>query len=230
MFPLRDLNPSRSTPWVTYAILALNIAVFVHQVQLRLAGGDQAYAGFVTTMGLVPDYLMSPSLWGRMPVPAPLTILTSMFVHGGLLHLAGNMLYLWVFADNVEDAMGPVRFVLFYLMCGFAAAASQVMLMPHSPVPMVGASGAIAGVLGAYLVLYPRAQVLTLIFLIFIVRLVYLPAVVLLGLWFIMQVLSAGGTADAGVAFFAHIGGFAVGALSVRAFVRRSPPVRVIPL
>ncbi len=223
MFPLRDLNPSRTTPWVTYAVLAINVAVFLHQIQVRIGGGDAAYVGFVTALGLVPELLLSPTTWDQMPVPAPLTLLTSMFVHGGLLHLAGNMLYLWVFADNVEDAMGSARFAIFYVLCGLGAAASQVALMPDSSVPMVGASGAIAGVLGAYLILYPRAQVLTLIFLIFIVRLVYLPAAVLLGIWFLIQVISASRSAGAGVAWFAHIGGFLVGALLVRAFARNRP-------
>lgn len=222
MIPLRDENPSRTTPWVTYAILAANIAVFLYQIQVRLTGGDEAYVQLVYRLGLVPEQLTSPSLWSAMPIPAPLTVLTSMFVHGDLFHIAGNMLYLWVFADNVEDAMGHVRFTLFYLLSGVAAAGLQVALMPGSDIPMVGASGAIAGVLGAYLILYPGAQVLTLVFLFIFIRIMYLPAVILLGLWFVIQVLSAGGGDGAGVAWFAHIGGFVGGVLMVPVFAVRA--------
>lgn len=221
MIPLKDFNPSRTTPWVTYGLLAVNVIVFLWQVQLRLSVSDQASVTFVMRLGLVPAYLLSPSIWSQMIVPAPLTLVTSMFVHGGLFHLAGNMLYLWVFGDNVEDAMGPVRFVLFYLLCGLGAAVSQVVLMPGSVVPMVGASGAIAGVLGAYMILYPAARVLTLVFLFIFVRLMVLPAVLLLGLWFLLQLLSAVVGGGAGVAWFAHIGGFLVGVVLVRGFAAR---------
>ena len=156
-------------------------------------------------------------------MPAPLTLFTSMFVHGDLFHLAGNMLYLWVFGDNVEDMMGPFRFLAFYVLCGLGAAATQVALMPGSEVPMVGASGAIAGVLGAYALLFPGAQVLTLVFLLIFIRIMYLPAFVLLGIWFLIQVLSAGGGSEAGVAWWAHIGGFVAGALLLRTFAVRRP-------
>ncbi len=221
MIPLKDFNPSRTTPWVTYSLLAVNVIVFLWQFQLRLSAGDQASVSFVMRLGLVPAYLLSPSIWSQMIVPAPLTLVTSMFVHGGLFHLAGNLLYLWVFGDNVEDAMGPVRFALFYLLCGLGAAASQVILMPGSVVPMVGASGAIAGVLGAYMILYPAARVLTLVFLFIFVRLMVLPAVLLLGLWFLLQLLAAAAGGGAGVAWFAHIGGFLVGVVLVRGFAAR---------
>ena len=221
MIPLRDHNPSRHTPWVTYLILGANVAMFAYQMQVRALAGDGAYAALVGRLGVVPAYLTTPALWERMAVPAPLTLLTSMFLHGDPLHLIGNMLYLWVFADNVEDAMGPLRFAVFYLLCGLAAAGTQIAMMPDSTVPMIGASGAIAGVLGAYLVLYPSAQVLTLVFLLFFVRLIYLPAVLLLGFWFLLQLLSAGGGAGAGVAWFAHIGGFLAGFLLVNAFAVR---------
>ncbi len=228
MIPLKDLNPSRSTPVVTYTVLAVNIAVFLYQVQLQFAGGAEAYTNFVTQMGLVPQALLSPSVWGAMPIPAPLTLLTSMFVHGDLFHLAGNMLYLWVFADNVEDAMGSARFVAFYAACGLGAAGAQLLVMPESQVPMVGASGAIAGVLGAYMILYPSARVLTLVFLFFFARMMYLPAVLLLGVWFVIQLLSAVGSSGAGVAWFAHIGGFVVGVVLIKAFAapaqRPRPP------
>ena len=215
MIPLRDYNPSRTTPWVTYLLVGLNLAVFAFQIRLQLVGGEQAYAGFVYQTGLVPRYLLSPAVWSQMPLPAPLTIFTSMFVHAGVLHLGGNLLYLWIFGDNVEDAMGHFRFLFFYVLCGCGAAMSQVVLMPSSTIPMVGASGAIAGVLGAYLILYPGAQVLTLVFLFVFVRVMYLPAIVLLGIWFAIQIISATGGTGAGVAWFAHIGGFVVGVLAV---------------
>lgn len=222
MIPIRDENPNRSTPWITYLLLGANVAVFLYQMQVRLNLGPEAYAALVTRLGLVPHLLLSPGSWGAAPVPAPLTLFTSMFVHADLLHLGGNMLYLWVFADNVEDAMGPGRFTLFYVLCGLGAALSQAFLLPASTVPMVGASGAIAGVLGAYLILYPGARVLTLVFLFIFIRVMYLPAVLLLGLWFLLQLVSAGSGSQAGVAWFAHIGGFVVGVVLVGAFASRA--------
>ena len=221
MIPLRDVNPSRHTPWATYVLVAINVAVFVQQLNLQMTGGQQAMMAFINRVGLVPYLLLSPNSWGLTPLLPPMTVFSSMFVHAGLMHLLGNMLYLWIFADNVEDAMGSLRFLVFYLLCGVSAAATQVILLPDSTVPMVGASGAIAGVLGAYLILYPGAQVLTLIFLLFFVRLVYLPAVVLLGLWFLIQLLSAGSGGTAGVAWFAHIGGFVAGVLLISRFAVR---------
>ncbi len=210
---------------MTWLLLAANLGMFAYQIQVRALGGDEAYVTLFFRLGLIPEAITSPGVWASMPVPAPLTLFSSMFVHGDLFHLAGNMLYLWIFGDNVEDVMGPVRFLLFYVLCGLGAAATQVALMPGSEVPMVGASGAIAGVLGAYALLYPRAQVLTLVFLLFFIRIMYLPAVVLLGIWFLMQVLSAGGSGGgAGVAWWAHIGGFVVGLLFVRTFATRLQP------
>lgn len=223
MIPLRDENPSRHTPWMMWLLLAGNLAMFVYQIQIRAAGGDDAYVELFFRLGLIPEALTSPGVWTSMPVPAPLTLFSSMFVHGDFFHLAGNMLYLWIFGDNVEDVMGPFRFLAFYLLCGLGAAATQVAIMPASDVPMVGASGAIAGILGAYALLYPRARVLTLVFLLIFVRIMYLPAVVLLGIWFLMQLLSAGSSAGAGVAWWAHIGGFVVGVVLVRALAARLP-------
>jgi membrane associated rhomboid family serine protease len=157
-----------------------------------------------------------------------LTILTAMFMHGGFLHIIGNMLFLWIFGNNVEDAMGPLRFMVFYLLGGFAAAALQVAVSPDSTAPLIGASGAIAGVLGGYILLYPRARVLTLVFIIFLVTLIELPAAVVLGLWFLQQIyFGAAGLADptggagGGVAYFAHIGGFAFGLIFIRLFAKR---------
>jgi len=221
VIPLRDENPSRHTPWMMWLLLAGNLAMFAYQILVRASGGDDAYVALFFRLGLIPEALTSPSAWASMTIPAPLTLFSSMFVHGDIFHLGGNMLYLWVFGDNVEDVMGPWRFLIFYLLCGLGAAATQVALMPGSDVPMVGASGAIAGVLGAYVLLYPRAQVLTLVFLLIFIRIMYLPAVVLLGIWFLMQVLSASRGGGAGVAWWAHIGGFVVGILLVRAFAVR---------
>jgi len=218
MIPLRDENPTRTRPFVNHALVAINVAVFIYHLMLGVEGGDDAYMGFVQQMGLTPGLLTSPSTWSQTVIPAPLTLLTSMFVHGGILHLAGNMLYLWVFGDNIEDTLGHISYLLFYLACGFGAAIAQVLIEPGSVVPMVGASGAIAGVLGAYLVLHPHAQVLTLVFLVIFIRIMYLPASILLGIWFAMQIFSAFAGGGGGVAWYAHIGGFLVGVLLVSVF------------
>lgn len=223
MIPLKDLNPTAKTSWATYLLVGANLLVFLLQLQIGLAEGQAASIAFIERLGLVPAYLLTPTLWSAMPISAPLTVFTSMFVHGSLLHLLGNLLYLWVFGDNVEDAMGSIRFLAFYLSCGVGAAITQAAMATDSIVPMVGASGAIAGVLGAYLVLYPRAKVLTLVFLIFFIRLIYLPAIVLLGLWFLIQLVSATGGNDVGVAWYAHVGGFVMGLLLIRSFIVRAP-------
>lgn len=219
MIPLRDENPTRTTPYVNHALVALNIALFVYQVWLSIERGPEATTTFVQRLAVTPALLLSPSGWGQMVIPAPLTLLTSMFVHGGIAHLAGNMLYLWVFGDNIEDTLGHLNYLLFYLACGIGAAVSQVLIEPGSTIPMVGASGAIAGVLGAYLVLHPQAQVLTLVFLVIFIRIMYLPAVVLLGIWFAIQIFSAVTGGGAGVAWYAHVGGFLVGVLLVGTFL-----------
>ena len=233
MIPLRDDNPTRTTPFVNHMLVAINIAVFAYQLMLAYDGGEPAYIGFVQKLAVTPSLLLSPSTWAQTAIPAPLTLLTSMFVHGGILHLAGNMLYLWIFGDNIEDTLGHINYVFFYLACGLGAALSQVIIEPGSTIPLVGASGAIAGVLGAYLVLHPRAQVLTFVFLVLYVRIMYLPAAVLLGIWFAMQLFSAFTSGGAGVAWYAHIGGFLVGVLLVATFVggpsgggRRRRPVQ----
>jgi len=212
--PLRDENPSRRFPLVTVLLVAANVVVFA--LGVLSTGGVQ---GSVLKFGAVPyaiTHFLSGAQDGR--VPPLLTLLTSMFVHAGLLHLLGNMLYLWIFGDNIEDVLGPVRFVLFYLTCGLAAALTQVVAGPGSRLPMVGASGAIAGVLGAYWVLFPRARVETLV----IVFIVPVPAGIVLGLWFVTQLLSAG--MGGGVAWFAHIGGFLTGIGLILAAVRRRSP------
>jgi membrane associated rhomboid family serine protease len=183
---------------------------------------------FLTQYAVIPGELLGgEDLPPTIPIPLWLTILSSMFLHGGLMHLLGNMLYLWIFGDNVEDAMGPVRFLVFYILCGTVAALAQIAIDPGSSVPLIGASGAIAGVLAAYFMLYPYARVLTLIPIFFFLRLVAIPAVFLLGFWFILQVISGAGSigADGGVAWFAHIGGFIAGAILVFPLRRRGVPV-----
>ena len=219
MIPLKDDNPTRTVPFVNYALIAGCVLVFFWQLSL----GERIQAA-IYAYGLIPDVLLGDA---RLPpelavVPAWMTVFTSMFLHGGWMHLIGNMLYLWIFADNVEDRLGHGRFVVFYALCGVAAALAQALPDPGSQVPMVGASGAISGVLGAYLLMFPRAHVLVLLPLGFLTQLVRLPALLVLGLWFVMQLLSEMFAATgAGVAFRAHIGGFVAGLLLLPVFRRR---------
>jgi rhomboid family protein len=227
MLPLRDDVPTRIAPTVTIVLVALNVAVFLYELSLE---GPRSHGGaekFIESFGVVPRALLAP----RPHLRTWLTPLTSMFLHGGFLHIAGNMLYLWIFGNNVEDLLGHGRYLVFYLFCGLVAVATQVATAPESSVPVIGASGAIAGVLGAYAVSYPTARIRTLIVLGFIWT-VYLPAAVLLVLWFVMQILSGtqpGGGAG-GVAWWAHVGGFVAGAVLVKPFQVR-PPVRArIPI
>lgn len=225
MLPLKDDNPTERVPVVSYAVLGLCVAVFLWQASLP---EDQARAA-VYALGMIPAVLFGEA---RLPpevalIPAPATLVSSMFLHGGWMHLLGNMLYLWIFADNVEDAMGHGRFVAFYVLSGLAAAFAQAALDPGSQVPMVGASGAISGVLGAYLVLHPRAHVLVLIPLGILTQLVRLPALIVLALWFGLQLLqqAAAPAGGGGVAFMAHIGGFVAGMALVPLFRRRGVPL-----
>jgi len=220
MIPLRDDNPIRMTPYVTWAILGLCVLVFLWQLSL----GQQAGRLAVASLGAIPSVLLGhQSLPPELRIVPPwLTVFTSMFLHGGFLHLGGNMLYLWIFADNVEDSMGHVRFLLLYLVCGVAAVMAQALPAPDSPVPMIGASGAISGMLGAYLLLFPHARVVVLVPLGLLSRLMLLPAVWVLGLWFALQLVSElMSGADAGVAFRAHIGGFVAGLLLTPLLKRR---------
>ena len=216
MFPLKDDIPSRTTPFVTCGLIALNVLIFLYQVSLQGAGspdGVGAARDFVFEFGLVPCRLTGDCASGGGLLPPALTVLTSMFLHGGILHVGGNMLYLWIFGNNVEDTLGHGRFVVFYFVSGVAAAAAQVALSAASSVPMIGASGAVAGVLGAYLLLFPRANVLTLIIFGFFWRIVRIPALLVLGFWMVVQILNGLGSfgAGGGVAWFAHIGGFFAG-------------------
>jgi membrane associated rhomboid family serine protease len=223
MFPLKDDIPSRTIPFVTCGLIAFNILVFLYQVSLQGAGapdGVRAARDFILEFALVPCRLTGNCAAGA-GLPPALTVFTSMFLHGGILHVGGNMLYLWIFGNNVEDTLGHARFVVFYFVSGVAAAAAQVALSATSSVPMIGASGAVAGVLGAYLLLFPRANVLTLIVFGFFIRVVRIPAVFVLGFWFVVQFLAGLATWGASVprgqaaggetAWFAHLGGFLAG-------------------
>jgi membrane associated rhomboid family serine protease len=218
MLPLKDDVPSRSFPFFTVLLIGANVAAFLYQVSLEIGPAGvarNAATAFVVEFGAVPCRLTGACPSGDFPAPL-LTVFTSMFLHGGLFHIAGNMLYLWIFGDNVEDTLGHFRFLAFYLLSGIGAVAAQVVMSPDSQIPMVGASGAISGVLGAYLLLFPHATVLTLITFGFFVRFVHVPAVIVLGFWIVVQLLngliSVGRVGDeGGVAWFAHIGGFVAG-------------------
>ena len=240
MFPLYDENPHFLTPLVTWGIIATNAAAWL---LVQGLGTDPALTRSVCELGLVPGELLQRIAPGtRIPIgegvfcvttarPGWHTLLTSMFLHGGWMHLIGNMWFLWIFGNNVEDSMGHARFALFYVLCGLAAAALQIAFQPSSGIPMVGASGAIGGVMGAYVVLYPRVRVHTAVVLGFYVSRFSVPASVMLGYWFLLQLVGGAiglGRGAAGVAFWAHVGGFAAGVLLIALFrdpelVRRHP-------
>jgi len=229
MFPIRDDNPTFLTPYATIAIIALNAAVWVF---LQGFSTEPALSSSVCRLGLIPGELLgtvdpgtrvqiSPTAVCVLGGSNALSLLTSMFAHGSWLHIIGNMWFLWVFGNNVEDAMGHARFVVFYLLCGLTAALTQVVVSPDSTVPMVGASGAIGGVMGAYVLLYPKVNVHLLIFLGFFVTTIAVPAYFMLGYWFLLQLVSGIGTLEAsggGVAFWAHTGGFLAGLVLVLLF------------
>ena len=214
MLPLRDVIPSRTTPYITVTIIALNALAWFYELSLP----REVLPQFLQTYGFVPAFFAVP------------TLLTSMFLHGSWSHVIGNMWYLWIFGDNVEDRVGHGRFIVFYLLCGVAAAVGQFAMDPNSMLPTIGASGAIAGVMGAYFVLYPHSRVLTLVPLFFYFEIFELPAIVLLGFWFLMQLFSAGAiavttnTQGGGVAFMAHVAGFLTGMAGVFAFRKRQQP------
>lgn len=221
MIPIKDDNPTSAFPVVTVAIILLNILVFGYW---RSLGSEQAQL-LVKQAGIIPlEITHLRDLEPSNLVPLPFTLFTALFLHGGFVHLLGNMLYLWIFGNNVEDSMGRGRFVIFYLVCGLVASLSQILLYPVSRIPVIGASGAIAGILGGYLLLFPRARVLTVVPILFFIQLIRLPAVFVLGFWFIIQLLNAG--AGGGVAWFAHIGGFISGFALIKLFAR--PRVRRI--
>ncbi|MBM4128619.1 MAG: rhomboid family intramembrane serine protease [Nitrospira sp.] len=214
MIPYKDDNPIRTFPIITISLIIVNTIVFLYQV-FSPAGLEKVTYAY----GAIPHNLIT--FEKVQPIHPVLTVFTSMFMHGGLFHLAGNMLYLWIFGNNIEDQLGRLRFIVFYIFCGILAASSQVIASPDSIIPMVGASGAISGILGAYLLLFPRAQVHTLVFLGFFVTVVRVPALVVIGFWAVVQFINGligmgfvkeGG----GVAWFAHIGGFLAGLLTIK--------------
>ena len=216
MIPLKDDNPTSGRPIITYFVIGLCVVIFLMQL------GSQSYrtGELFYSYGLIPSVLMGRN---QLPmdlyaVPAYLTIFTSMFMHGGFMHLIGNMLYMWIFADNIEDNLGPKKFITFYLLCGIGAAMTQVFMDVNSQIPMVGASGAIGGVLGAYLINHPNAKVLVLIPFGFFSQLIKIRALYVLGFWFILQFISSGG----GVAYAAHIGGFVSGMILILFFNKKS--------
>src|ERR1039457_3992267 len=206
MFPLKDTQPSYTRPVVTITLIVINVLVFLFEFSL----GPRALNILVQYYGLVPDQF-------RLS-----TVLTSMFLHGGWMHVLGNMWFLWIFGDNVEDLLGHWKFLLFYLLCGVAAALGQVLSNPYSTAPMVGASGAIAGVMGAYLIKFPRARVLTLVFILFFITTIEIPAPIMLAYWFVIQLFSGLGSiarthlSEGGTAFFAHVAGFVAGIVLVK--------------
>lgn len=223
MIPLKDENPTETFSFCTIVLIAANVVVFLYELSLA-----QAIDPFVKRMAVIPYEIGQSGLSREFP-----TLLTSMFLHGGPLHLIGNMLYLWIFGNNVEDAMGHVRFVLFYLLCGIAAALTHIVLNASSEVPVIGASGAISGVLGAYLILYPRARVLVLVPVFFFIRIIRVPAFVVLGFWIVLQIVQGipslvVAERTGGVAWFAHVGGFCAGMVLVPLFTR-ARRVRMIP-
>jgi len=220
VLPIRDNVPTRTFPYVTIGLIGLNVLVFLYQASIGLGGDPRAAEAMVFEFGATPCRITGAcAVPGDFPSPIA-TIFTSMFLHGGLLHVGGNMLYLWIFGDNVEDTLGHGRYLTLYLLAGIAAAASQVVVNPRSSIPMIGASGAVSGVLGAYILLFPFAGVRMLVVFGFFARIVRWPALVVLGFWIVIQALSGlltfssaawGGGEAGGTAWFAHIGGFLAG-------------------
>ena len=221
MIPIKDENPKKNVPFINFIFIIANIVVYIYQ-----PASEQMIRSFYNTYGLIPNNFMQ-ALQGdwqqSLSILQPL--FTSLFVHGGFMHLAGNMLFLWVFGDNIEYAVGHINYIFFYIFCGIAATLTQVFIEPNSIIPIVGASGAISGVMGAYVLKYPKNQVTT-IFIIFIfIKIIKMPAIYLLGFWFLFQVLqgyfSLGQETLGGVAWFAHIGGFLSGIIFVNIFKKR---------
>lgn len=210
MIPLKDENPGQTFPVMTLSLIAVNIGVFLYQLFLPL----HAYQTFVMTYGMVPAELLGSAQPLHAGIPAGLTLVTSQFLHGGIFHLAGNMLYLWIFGNNIEDVLGKFRFLFFYLLCGVLAALAHLVLNPYSDIPMIGASGAIAGVLGAYFVTFPGARVLVLVFVFFFITTMRISAFWVLAFWFLIQLFYAAGSVGGvgtNVAYIAHVGGFLAG-------------------
>jgi membrane associated rhomboid family serine protease len=243
MFPIKDNIPTERFPVVTVVLIALNVIAYFLWQKGGITLGDPSSPHYFDNLVRYSEFPYEVTHPGQQCIPVSqdafecskaygprydlpstyLTVFTAMFMHGGLLHLGGNMLFLWIFGNNVEDSMGPVKFIVFYLLAGLAATAGQVLIGPDAKVPNIGASGAIAGVLAGYLVLFPRARVVTIIFIVFFFTIVELPALFFLGFWFVQQVLFGyfdlnSGGATGGVAYFAHIGGFVFGLAAIKLF------------
>ncbi|RLF61415.1 MAG: rhomboid family intramembrane serine protease [Thermoplasmata archaeon] len=213
MLPLKDENPTESFTIVTYLLILVNVLVFLYQVKLSFFSPD-SYVRFIHTYGMVPREII---LGNRL-----YTLITAMFLHGGIVHLLGNMLYLYIFGNNIEDVLGKVRFIIFYFVCGFFASLLQIIVNPYSSIPNIGASGAISGILGAYMVLFPRARIHTVVFLGWFITTITIPAIFFLGFWFVLQLFAGIGSLPylqqnvGGVAYFAHVGGFVAGMVLIK--------------
>lgn len=218
MIPYKDDNPTQTTPYITAGIIALNGIIFILQMISQSGIKEATYA-----YGAIPHYLLT--FEKVQPIHPALTVFSSMFMHGGLFHLGGNMLYLWIFGNNIEDVLGHLRFLVFYLSCGIFAAYAHALTSADSLIPMIGASGAVSGILGAYLLLFPRANVHTLIFLGFFITTVKIPALIVIGFWAIIQfingLISTGLHRGGGIAWFAHIGGFLIGLVTIKLWLPR---------
>lgn len=220
MLPLKDDIPSSKKPIITTLLLSINVLIFLYQFSL-----GEGFEGFVLKYGAIPFQIIhGESVSPYSTFPFPLTLFTAMFLHGGIAHLLGNMLYLWIFGDNVEDRLGHFRFLILYIVSGLVASLAHILMTPDSTLPMIGASGAIAGVLGAYMIEFPRSRILTLVFFGFFVRATRIPAFFVLGFWFVLQLIyastSLGSSGGGGVAWFAHIGGFIAGIFLFRLLKR----------
>jgi membrane associated rhomboid family serine protease len=222
MIPLRDINPTRRFPLVTISLIVINALVFLYELSL----GDRGLYDLIMTAGVIPYQVTN-----QMGPGVARDLITSMFLHGGWMHLLSNMLYLWIFGNNIEDVLGPIRFTVFYLLCGILASLAQVYTGPNVQTPTIGASGAIAGVLGAYVVMFPNARVQSIVFLFYFIRFVEIPAVIVLGFWFVLQffngLASLSVPQTGGIAYFAHIGGFVAGLALILVFRinrRHGPP------
>jgi len=227
LIPLKDDNPTYRTPIVTYSIIAICVIVFILEITSSSYNNGRLFYSY----GLIPAVFTGQA---TLPdeiagLPSELTLLSSMFMHGGFMHLIGNMLYMWIFADNIEDEIGPVRFIIFYVLAGIAAALTQVYLNTSSTIPMIGASGAIGGVLGAYIVNHPKAKVLVLIPLGFFSQIIKIPALYVLGFWFVLQFInsSLSSSTGGGIAYGAHIGGFIFGVIAILFFNKKSTVQKV---
>ena len=219
MFPIKDDNPTELRPYVTCALIGLNILIFFYQIGLE----ENIRTSLIFEYGFKPSQLFSNANSMNLKQSSLLTIFTSMFLHGGLFHLLGNMLFLWIYGNNVEDSMGHIKFLIFYLLCGLAASLLQAIVSFNSSIPMIGASGAVSGVLSAYFLLYPKARVLTLVVLLIFITFIRIPAGLLIGFWFLSQIINAyfNDPNSPGVAWYAHVGGFLMGLLLIPFFKKK---------